>query len=352
MPCIPASTASVASSRGFLPPHGGGACATDWDCSLGGTCTEGKCACDAWFTGSNCTLLNLQPAKSGNGFDLSGLSTGGDSFHGSSWTGWSSWGGHAVYDNRTSSWVGVFSLMARGCGLHDYHSNSESVITTSKEVDGPFQLVDPTQPDARVNIAVPAPSHCTQIKRHPSGEYHLWHIFPGRVDNATSPDAQPSELTCTNGSSSPDLVLGTSSPPPPPHPCPASGCISPSAQQLFVHTAPTPHGPWSVHGTPIELNTLNATTITGASCTAPFYFPNGSALLVVGGGACPQGWGGSGGAHGGGGGCLWEFESSNWSGPYYQLPRQHAGSNPGDPITHPENEDPAIFMDPRGNYHM
>ena len=253
-----------------------------------------------------------------------------------------------MYDNTSSgggSWVGVFSLMARGCGLHDYHSNSESVIAVSKQVDGPFQLADQAHPGGPANIAVPAPSHCTQIKRHPSGEFHLWHIFPGRADNASSPDAQPPARNCTNGSS-PDSVLGAAPPPPPPH------RIPPVGQQLFVHTAPTPRGPWSVHGTPIELDTLNATTIAQASCTAPFYHPNGSALLVVGGGACPQGWGGSGGAHGGGGGCLWQFESSSWKGPYAQLPRQESGSNPGDPITHPENEDPAIFVDPRGNYHM
>lgn len=335
---------------GSLPVHGGGACSSDWDCALGGTCTgtPSKCTCDPWWTGSNCTLLNLQPAKAGNGFDLTELRTGGDTFHGAKWTGWSSWGGHAVYDNSTAAgdapWVGVFSLMARGCGLHDYHSNSESVIATAKEVDGPFVLNDPDNPDSPTNIAVPAPSHCTQIKRHPSGEYHLWHIFPGGADNASSPDAGPPELTCTNGTSKAES--NTLAPPPPPHPCPTSGCISPVGQQLFVHTAPSPRGPWTVHGSPIKLETVNATTITQASCTAPFYHTNGSSLLVVGGGACPQGWGGSGGAHGGGGGCLWAFEGDSWKGPYFQQPRPEQGSNPGDPITHPENEDPAVFIDP------
>ena len=327
-----------------LPPHGGGACATDWDCALGGTCAGSKCQCDAWFTGHNCTLLNLAPARHGNGFDLSGLSSGGDSFHGPRWTGWSSWGGHAVRDDNSSGWVGVFSLMARGCGLHDYHSNSESVIATAPEVDGPYTLVDPTNPDAPGNIAVPAPSHCTQVKQHPSGAYHLWHIFPGAADNASSPDAGPPELSCTNG------TRLRAPPPPPPKPCPATGCIPPKNQQLFVHTAPTPRGPWSAHGTPIHLETLNETTISQSSCSAPFYHPNGSVTLVVGGAACPQGWGGSGGAHGGGGGCLWEFFAESWQGPYRQVARPTG--NAGDPITHPENEDPAVFTDPRGNYHM
>ena len=60
---------------------------------------------------------------------------------------------------------------------------------------------------------------------------------------------------------------------------------------------------------------------------------DGTAMVVVGGGACPQAWGGSGGAHGGGGGCLWQFESETWAGPYEQAAR--AVGNPGDPITHP-----------------
>lgn len=48
-------------------PHGGGACATDEDCSLGGTCDATACACDIWFTGPTCALLNLQPPVDMNG---------------------------------------------------------------------------------------------------------------------------------------------------------------------------------------------------------------------------------------------------------------------------------------------
>jgi hypothetical protein len=38
---------------------GGGVCSDDWSCSLGGTCSNGKCACDHWTTGPQCNLLNL-----------------------------------------------------------------------------------------------------------------------------------------------------------------------------------------------------------------------------------------------------------------------------------------------------
>ena len=58
-------------------PHGGGACTTDFDCSLGGICnaSTSACMCDPWFTGKTCALLNLQaPADDqggtcGSGFD-------------------------------------------------------------------------------------------------------------------------------------------------------------------------------------------------------------------------------------------------------------------------------------------
>ena len=51
-------------------------------------------------------------------------------------------------------------------------------------------------------------------------------------------------------------------------------------------------------------------------------------------------------AHGGGGGCLWAATAPSWEGPYQQHGVDNGGLA-GDPITHPENEDPAIFTDPR-----
>jgi len=73
-------------------------------------------------------------------------------------------------------------------------------------------------------------------------------------------------------------------------------------------------------------------------CSAPFYFENGTALLAFGGQSCPDGWGAN------SGGCVWLSTSSTWEGPYKQLSAA--------PMTHPENEDPSIFRDPRGNFHM
>jgi hypothetical protein len=40
---------------------GGGACGTIEDCMGGGDCKDGKCVCDAMFTGANCIQLDLLP---------------------------------------------------------------------------------------------------------------------------------------------------------------------------------------------------------------------------------------------------------------------------------------------------
>jgi hypothetical protein len=55
--------AECASAQATGYAHGGGTCQTDWDCSLGGSCTLGVCVCDAWFTGATCSLLNMRPVS-------------------------------------------------------------------------------------------------------------------------------------------------------------------------------------------------------------------------------------------------------------------------------------------------
>ena len=224
--------------------HGGGSCSTDWDCSLGGLCTNAVCECDVWFTGQNCALLNLARAAPANGLNISG---------------WSTWGGHAVHGDKDGEWHGFFSLIAGKCGLNAYRTNSGSVAATATSPIGPYNLANPSHPDSSSNWAVAPPSHCTQIKRHPSGEYHLWHILPGngngRIRNCSS--KEQAEMVRTDRSST-DF-----------------------SQNLWVHTAPSPNGPWSRVGTRINVTgLLNGTTAQQTWCSAPYYYPNGTALLI------------------------------------------------------------------------
>jgi hypothetical protein len=283
--------------------HGGGACTTDWDCALGGVCSNatGRCECDVWFTGATCTLLNLQPARQQNGLNYEG---------------WSSWGGHAVFDDTDSTWRGFFSLMAAECTLGAYRTNSGSVAAVAKEVDGPYTLANPTKPDAIGNWAVAPPSHCTQIKRHPSGQYHLWHILPG--DGADD----PAYKNCTKHEESP--IRAQQRQPP------GAGF----SQNLWVHTAKSPRGPWSGK-TQINISDFkNGTTAQQTWCSAPYYFENGTALVI---------WGGQGGPAVGA--SLWAGVSADWRGSYSQVQ-----AAPIENMT--QIEDPAIFRDPRGNLHM
>ena len=93
----------------------------------------------------------------------------------------------------------------------------------------------------------------------PVSEYHLWHILPGngngRIRNCSS--KEQAEMVRADRSST-DF-----------------------SQNLWVHTAPSPNGPWSRVGTRINVTgLLNGTTAQQTWCSAPYYYPNGTALLI------------------------------------------------------------------------
>ncbi len=76
----------------------------------------------------------------------------------------------------------------------------------------------------------------------------------------------------------------------------------------------------------------------GIDNPAPFIFENGTTLLFFRSETCPKNWGALAPA------CIGVARADTWQGPYESLFV--------DPITHPEGEDPAVFRDPRGNFHM
>lgn len=58
------------------PKRGGAACSAPWDCALAGACVGGRCVCDRWATGADCSVLYLAPAEPDNGLqyvDAQGL---------------------------------------------------------------------------------------------------------------------------------------------------------------------------------------------------------------------------------------------------------------------------------------
>ena len=68
-----------------------------------------------------------------------------------------------------------------------------------------------------------------------------------------------------------------------------------------------------------------------------YTFPNGTTLLYF-TSKCPPGWGIA-------PNCVGVARASSWDGVYDAMALPH-------PLTYPESEDPFVFRDPRGNFHL
>lgn len=114
-----------ADCEGACPVHTA-ACTTDWDCSLAGECTGGKCACDPWATGPDCSKVNLLPVDKQRMGYIDPVST--------------SWGGNAVRgsDNKWHLYMAEINCDGKPhCGLGTWQTNSQVAHATSDHVDGP-----------------------------------------------------------------------------------------------------------------------------------------------------------------------------------------------------------------------
>ena len=295
-------------------PHGGGACASDWDCSLGGTCAAAKCACDPWFTGPSCALLNLQPADS-----LASQGLQAPSYF--------SWGGHPL-QAEDGTYHLFASFMCDHATLGSWTSKSSVAHATAARPEGPFTLA----PGLDQQLVVPPWSHGAYIVQDPpTKQYLLWHLGDGTIDPKTW-------APCYNSSQAGDAVA-----PPPAADAPllrAPAALPPGQRQAFVQVSDSLLGPW----VPFNNNTGVTVSFPAQSWTrsidnpAPFIFENGTTLLFFRSETCPAGWGALAPA------CIGVARADTWQGPYTSLFAE--------PITHPEGEDPAVWMDPRGNLHM
>eukprot|EP01043_Picozoa_sp_COSAG02_P051257 COSAG02_NODE_5373_length_4390_cov_3.127709_2_plen_494_part_00 len=134
-------------------------CTKDWDCSLAGTCVSGKCVCDAWASGSDCSYLNFQPIdrKSGLGYiDPT----------------WSSWGGNAVLgkDRQWHLFMAEIGPSGRK-GLGGWQSHSQVAHAVSDSPAGPYKR--------KALVAAPE-HHNPTLKVSPvDGTWHLYSIDKG-----------------------------------------------------------------------------------------------------------------------------------------------------------------------------
>jgi hypothetical protein len=115
-------------------------CSSRANCSLGGECTAGRCACYPTWRGPNCTLLNLLPANVTVG-PLPGVARGLPA----AWARpgvQSSWGGRPILDEATGRWHLYAADMSERCGLHAWTTNSAIAHATASSAAGPFSEVE------------------------------------------------------------------------------------------------------------------------------------------------------------------------------------------------------------------
>jgi len=137
-------------------------CKADWDCSLAGVCdtTSGKCSCDPWASGSDCSYLNFEPVDLNQLGYLDPLQ--------------SSWGGNAVY-GKDELWHLYMAEIAcaqgsteKRCGLGGWGSNSQVAHAVSQSPAGPYK---------RQELVLPREHHNPTLKVSPvDGSWNLYSI--------------------------------------------------------------------------------------------------------------------------------------------------------------------------------
>ncbi len=375
-------------------PHGGGRCASDLDCSLGGICISSICKCDAWFTGPTCALLNLQRPMDDQGGTCG---AGFDSYY--------SWGGRALPDKEDGLWHLYASFICDHDDLHKWTTQSSSAHFISPNATGPFEF-SPEQCDDDgicTPVIIPwshntAAIHNTSATKDAGDAWQIWHVGNGTVDSSVwSPcfnksqvggraeilertqtmgnlfDCKPFNCTCQgwadyfgadqsaphygNGCAPPDAVAWSTV-----HKCRAAttgtycvgvGCspgnrreyciqqpANPGAH-VYLATAPRSNGPWSRpfdnQPVTIEYNSDRAVWPQSATNPSPLEMPDGSVNLYF---TSPDTLNPCGLVTN----CIGMATSKNgWRGPFIPV-EEH--------ITYPESEDATVFIDPRGNFHM
>ena len=205
-----------------------------------------------------------------------------------------SWGGNAVYDRSDRKWHLFFAEFLNHCGLGSWGTNSVVSHAIADEPAGPY---------TKQGVVQPAFHH------NPSVAY----------DNSTGTFLL---FSIGNGSATPGNCT--------PHAAPSVGAADPAAAGIITLShASSASGPWV---------TLPAPALSGrpgkwdAFVTNPsvHVFANGTVLMAYRGGWSP-----------------WHVGlavAPSWRGPYRRVSDE--------PAFAVQNEDPGLFVDQRGNFHM
>jgi hypothetical protein len=271
-------------------------CANDQDCSLNGVCGRGNvCHCDDGWTGGDCGILDVRPAKRDNGYNQTA-------------TGTSSWCNSIVRDPKEHNLHHLFvSEFSHGCGL-DYWAPYSRIIRAESRSGpaGPYTFAAEVQGTFAHNPTV--------VYSPADKEWLLYHIgCPTKVADT----CQTKHFTCGAGNNNNG----------------ESGISVMSSSDLRT---------WRPKG---QILKGNDGAGWDADVTNPSAFPlfsNGidshdtrAVLLAYRG--CPYNCSGA------------ELinlalSETGYTGPYKKLQQG--------PVFPNDNEDPFIWRDKRGNYHM
>jgi hypothetical protein len=332
---VPAAAAVIFAASALLPstslaqtpgwPHGGGSCSTDWDCSLGGVCSpSGVCECDPYFTGPTCALLNL---KQGG---VSGTC-------GSNFDGYYSWGGRTLKDPSTGDFHLYASFLCRHANLGQWTTVSSAAHFVAPNATGPFEWAESDcDPSTGVctPIEIPWSHNEVVVENQPAGaspRYLLFHIGDG---NAPASDWSPCYNRSDVGKSRADEAEALEAPY-------KSRLADGPGNTAYVLTSDSFDGPWTraFNNTGVFINFTGSWTTALAGNPAPLIFPNGSAILYFTATPCPPNSGAL------APNCIAAAFADSWEGPYDMRAAPH-------PITYPESEDPFVWQDKRGNFHL
>lgn len=163
----PVKQRDIDSGRVGTPPTPG-SCDDDYECSLNGVCSEGRCRCDPAWKGGNCGVLNVVPGEKGAGY----------------WGELTSWGGTALRadDGTYHMWA---AEIASSCGMGAWLCNSQVTHLVAK--DGPLGAYE------RREVVWPVFAHEPRTVRAPTGEFVMY--WTGGGDGGKPYNA----ISCTNG---------------------------------------------------------------------------------------------------------------------------------------------------------
>lgn len=285
----------LASALGLLPQAL--ACTNDEDCGLNGVCSNNTCICDPGWTGNDCGRLDLRPGPRANGYNLTGQGT-------------SSWCNGILRDPQIKDLYHlIVSEFTHGCGL-DYWSPYSRIIRAESTTGplGPYTFKQEIAPSFAHNPSV--------IWSEKDQRYLMYNIgCPQQVPST----CQSVDFTCGPGNaingesgisvwSSPDLYNWT-----------YHGQVFPGTDNNAwdaditnpapLHLRYTPRNPASARGAP--------TILAYRGCP---YNCSGAELITI-------------------------ATAPDYTSPYTPI-------HPSAPIFPEPSEDPFIWEDRRGNFHM